>query len=39
VLGWKGLGVWIGLAFALMVAAICMCWRFYYLSRESRQGR
>jgi multidrug resistance protein, MATE family len=39
VLGWKGLGVWIGLAFALIVAAICMCWRFYYLSRESRQRR
>ena len=33
-LGMKGLGVWIGLAFALMVAAICMCWRFYHLSRE-----
>ena len=33
-LGLKGLGVWIGLAFALFVAAISMCWRFYHLSRE-----
>ena len=33
-LGLKGLGVWIGLAFALLVAAIFMCWRFYHLSRE-----
>ena len=32
-LGLKGLGVWMGLAFALMVAAISMCWRFYHLSR------
>jgi MATE family multidrug resistance protein len=33
-MGLNGLGVWIGLAFALFVAAISMCWRFYYLSRE-----
>jgi MATE family multidrug resistance protein len=33
-LGMKGLGVWIGLAFALLVAATCMCWRFYHLTRE-----
>ena len=33
-MGLHGLGVWIGLAFALFVAAISMCWRFYYLSRE-----
>ena len=33
-LGLQGLGVWIGLAFALFVAAISMCWRFYFLSRE-----
>ncbi|MGC9954606.1 MAG: MATE family efflux transporter [Rhizomicrobium sp.] len=33
-LGLKGLGVWIGLAFALFVAAISMCWRFYHLARE-----
>jgi MATE family, multidrug efflux pump len=33
-LGMNGLGVWIGLAFALMMAAISMCWRFHYLSRE-----
>jgi MATE family multidrug resistance protein len=34
--GWhlKGLGVWIGLAFALLVAAAAMCWRFWYLSRK-----
>ena len=30
----KGLGIWIGLAFALLVAAVAMCWRFYYLSRR-----
>jgi multidrug resistance protein, MATE family len=33
-LGLHGLGVWIGLAFALFVAAISMCWRFYFLARE-----
>ena len=33
-LGLKGLGVWIGLAFALFVAAISMCLRFYHLARE-----
>ncbi|MDE1938796.1 MAG: MATE family efflux transporter [Alphaproteobacteria bacterium] len=33
-LGFKGLGVWIGLAFALFMAAICMCWRFYHLSAK-----
>ena len=33
-LGLNGLGVWIGLAFALFVAAIFMCWRFYHLARE-----
>ena len=33
-LGLKGLGVWIGLAFALFVAALCMCLRFYHLARE-----
>ncbi|HUJ02038.1 MAG TPA: MATE family efflux transporter [Rhizomicrobium sp.] len=30
----KGLGIWIGLAFALLVAAVAMCWRFYYLARR-----
>ena len=30
----QGLGIWIGLAFALLVAAITMCWRFHYLSRD-----
>ena len=37
-LGMKGLGVWIGLAFALMVAAILLCWRFHYLSRDRTRG-
>jgi MATE family multidrug resistance protein len=32
--GMKGLGIWIGLAFALLVAACAMCARFYYLSRD-----
>jgi MATE family multidrug resistance protein len=31
-----GLGIWIGLAFALMVAAVTMCWRFWHLSKERR---
>jgi MATE family multidrug resistance protein len=30
----KGLGIWIGLAFGLLVAAVTMCWRFWYLSRR-----
>lgn len=30
----KGLGIWIGLAFALLIAATTMCWRFWWLSRE-----
>jgi MATE family multidrug resistance protein len=30
----KGLGIWIGLAFGLLVAATAMCWRFWYLSRN-----
>jgi MATE family multidrug resistance protein len=30
----KGLGIWIGLAFGLLVAAATMCWRFWYLSRR-----
>ncbi|HEY4123064.1 MAG TPA: MATE family efflux transporter [Rhizomicrobium sp.] len=32
--GMKGLGIWIGLAFALLVAAAAMCARFYYLARD-----
>jgi MATE family multidrug resistance protein len=32
--GMKGLGIWIGLAFALLVAAGAMCARFYYLARD-----
>jgi MATE family multidrug resistance protein len=31
VLGLKGLGIWLGLAFGLLVAAVAMCWRFHYL--------
>jgi len=34
----KGLGIWIGLAFGLAVAAASMTWRFWYLSRD-RQAR
>jgi MATE family multidrug resistance protein len=30
----KGLGIWIGLAFGLLVAAATMCWRFWYMSRS-----
>jgi MATE family multidrug resistance protein len=30
----KGFGIWIGLAFGLLVAAVSMCWRFRYLSRN-----
>jgi len=30
----KGLGIWIGLAFGLLVAAGAMTARFWYLSRE-----
>jgi MATE family multidrug resistance protein len=30
----QGYGIWIGLAFALLVAAVTMCWRFWYLSRD-----
>ncbi|HTK79101.1 MAG TPA: MATE family efflux transporter [Rhizomicrobium sp.] len=30
----KGLGIWIGLAFGLFVAATSMVWRFWYLSRD-----
>jgi MATE family multidrug resistance protein len=29
----NGFGIWIGLAFALFVAAVLMCGRFWYLSR------
>ncbi|HEY5048690.1 MAG TPA: MATE family efflux transporter [Rhizomicrobium sp.] len=31
----QGLGIWIGLAFGLFVAAVAMCSRFWYLSRET----
>ena len=32
--GLKGFGIWLGLAFGLLVAAVLMCWRFYYLARR-----
>ncbi|MEI9887949.1 MAG: MATE family efflux transporter [Rhizomicrobium sp.] len=34
--GLKGIGIWYGLAFGLLVAAVLMCWRFWWLSREVR---
>ncbi len=33
-LGMKGLGIWLGLAFGLLVAAVAMCARFYYMARD-----
>lgn len=33
-LHWQGLGVWTGLAFALLTAAILLSWRFFTLSRS-----
>lgn len=33
-LGWGGLGIWIGLAFGLAVAALAMCLRFHLLTRR-----
>jgi len=35
-LGWQGFGVWLGLAFALMAAAILLGWRFVALTRRRR---
>lgn len=37
-LGLEGLGVWIGLAFGLAVAAFAMASRFHLLTRPDRQG-
>jgi len=34
-LGLKGLGIWYGLAFGLLVAAVLMCWRFWWLSKSA----
>ncbi len=34
----QGQGVWAGLAFALLVAAALMTWRFEYLTRKHRLG-
>jgi MATE family multidrug resistance protein len=34
-LGLRGFGIWIGLAFGLFVAAVLLCWRFWYLSRQA----
>lgn len=36
-LGWRGFGVWTGLAFALMTAAILLSWRFVSLTRQRRE--
>lgn len=33
-LGYRGTGVWGGLAVGLTVAAILLCWRFYYVSHN-----
>jgi MATE family multidrug resistance protein len=33
-LGLKGFGIWLGLAFGLLVAAAAMCARFYYMARD-----
>jgi multidrug resistance protein, MATE family len=33
-LNWQGIGVWTGLAFALMTAALLLSWRFVCLSRQ-----
>jgi MATE family multidrug resistance protein len=35
--GWhlRGLGIWVGLAFGLFVAALALCTRFWFLSRET----
>lgn len=30
----KGLGIWLGLAFGLLIAATALCTRFWYLTRE-----
>lgn len=35
-LQWRGFGVWTGLAFALMAAAILLSWRFVALTRQRR---
>jgi MATE family multidrug resistance protein len=36
-LGWQGFGVWTGLAFALMTAALLLSWRFVSLTRRRRE--
>jgi len=35
-LHWAGLGIWIGLAFGLLVAAVALGWRFAWLSKINR---
>ena len=35
-LGWQGIGVWTGLAFALMAAALLLGWRFLSLTAQRR---
>lgn len=34
----EGLGIWIGLAFGLAVAALLLVWRFFWLSKKMRDG-
>jgi MATE family multidrug resistance protein len=34
----QGLGIWIGLAFGLLVAAVALVWRFVWLSEKLRDG-
>jgi MATE family multidrug resistance protein len=34
----QGLGIWIGLAFGLAVAAASLLWRFAWLSQKMRDG-
>ena len=36
-LGLNGLGIWLGLALGLLVAAVAMCARFYYLARARQE--
>jgi MATE family multidrug resistance protein len=32
--GLRGFGIWLGLAFGLLVAGVLMCWRFWYLAKD-----
>ena len=35
----QGLGIWIGLAFGLAVAAVLLVWRFAWLSKKLSQSK